>query len=66
MLQLHADVWGYPVMPTSYPQGEEMIDKVVNEVMSKPWLPLPIGLKLPLIDTIQHEFQPTKGSHHRR
>ncbi|KAK4363351.1 hypothetical protein RND71_018592 [Anisodus tanguticus] len=27
--------------------GEEMIDQVVNEVMSNTWLPLPLGLKPP-------------------
>ncbi|CAN4076028.1 unnamed protein product [Withania somnifera] len=60
--ELQADVWGYPVGPSSlgscptYPQGEEMIGNVVNEVMSNPWLPLPLGLKLPSIDIILPEL----------
>ncbi|XP_060178429.1 transcription activator GLK2-like isoform X1 [Lycium barbarum] len=101
MLQLHADVWDYPVMPpfpgssSSNPQnasgfssaeadwmqsnmrnsipekyfdvhpGEELIDNLVKEVMSKPWLPLPLGLKPPPIDTILHELQPINGLHYR-
>ncbi|GFZ16574.1 CheY-like two-component responsive regulator family protein [Actinidia rufa] len=35
---------------------EEVIDKVVNEAISKPWLPLPLGLKPPSIDSVLTEL----------
>ncbi|CAI8609462.1 unnamed protein product [Vicia faba] len=38
-----------------YPE-EEIIDKVVTETMSKPWLPLPIGLKPPSMDSVLTEL----------
>ncbi|CAL5197878.1 unnamed protein product [Lathyrus oleraceus] len=38
-----------------YPE-EEIIDKVVTEAMSKPWLPLPIGLKPPSTDSVLTEL----------
>ncbi|KAL5064183.1 hypothetical protein RYX36_025920 [Vicia faba] len=38
-----------------YPE-EEIIDKVVTEAMSKPWLPLPIGLKPPSMDSVLTEL----------
>ena len=37
-------------------QEEEVIDKVVNEAISKPWLPLPLGLKPPSIDSVLTEL----------
>lgn len=37
-------------------QEEEIIDKVVTEAMSKPWLPLPIGLKPPSTDSVLTEL----------
>lgn len=37
--------------------AEEVIDKVVKEAMSKPWLPLPLGLKAPSVDAILVELQ---------
>lgn len=54
-------------------QAEEVVDKVVKEAMSKPWLPLPLGLKPPSMDTVLSElssqgisgiipFSSTKGS----
>ncbi|XP_057449711.1 two-component response regulator-like APRR2 isoform X2 [Lotus japonicus] len=56
----------------NYP-AEEVVDKVVKEAMSKPWLPLPLGLKPPSMDTVLSElssqgisgiipFSSTKGS----
>ncbi|CAK8562624.1 unnamed protein product [Lathyrus sativus] len=39
----------------NYPE-EEIIDKVVMEAMSKPWLPLPIGLKPPSTDSVLTEL----------
>ncbi|XP_058764969.1 two-component response regulator-like APRR2 isoform X2 [Vicia villosa] len=38
-----------------YPE-EAIIDKVVTEAMSKPWLPLPIGLKPPSTDSVLTEL----------
>ena len=52
-------------------QGEEVIDKVVKEAISKPWLPLPIGLKPPSIDSVLAELSrqgistiPPPNGHH--
>ncbi|KAL8150571.1 hypothetical protein V2J09_020379 [Rumex salicifolius] len=36
--------------------GEEVIDTVVKEAISKPWLPLPIGLKPPSTDSVLAEL----------
>ncbi|XP_057520318.1 two-component response regulator-like APRR2 isoform X2 [Amaranthus tricolor] len=51
--------------------GEEVIDKVVKEAISKPWLPLPIGLKPPSIDSVLAELSrqgistiPPPNGHH--
>lgn len=37
-------------------QAEEVIDKVVKEAISKPWLPLPLGLKPPSADSVLAEL----------
>jgi len=37
-------------------QAEEVIDNVVKEAISKPWLPLPIGLKPPSTDSVLAEL----------
>nr|QSD99641.1 MYB family transcription factor [Melilotus albus] len=39
----------------SYP-AEEVVDKVVKEAITKPWLPLPIGLKPPSMDSVLDEL----------
>ncbi|KAM6557439.1 hypothetical protein CsatB_004458 [Cannabis sativa] len=36
--------------------AEEVIDKVVKEAISKPWLPLPLGLKPPSTDSVLYEL----------
>ncbi|GAB4857787.1 Two-component response regulator-like [Ancistrocladus abbreviatus] len=36
--------------------GDEVIDKVVKEAISKPWLPLPIGLKPPSTESVLAEL----------
>ncbi|KAL6175951.1 hypothetical protein ACLB2K_052589 [Fragaria x ananassa] len=36
--------------------AEEIIDKVMKEAMSKPWLPLPLGLKLPSTEGVLAEL----------
>ncbi|XP_008784681.2 two-component response regulator-like APRR2 [Phoenix dactylifera] len=38
-------------------QAEEVIDSVVKEAMSKPWLPLPLGLKPPSTDSVLAELR---------
>lgn len=37
-------------------QDEEMIDQVVKEAISKPWLPLPLGLKPPSAESVLAEL----------
>lgn len=37
-------------------QAEEAVDNAVKEAISKPWLPLPIGLKPPSIDSVLAEL----------
>lgn len=37
-------------------QAEEVVDKVVKEAMSQPWLPLPLGLKPPSMDSVLAEL----------
>ncbi|XP_019444992.1 PREDICTED: two-component response regulator-like APRR2 isoform X1 [Lupinus angustifolius] len=36
--------------------AEEVVDKIVKEAMSKPWLPLPLGLKPPSADSVLAEL----------
>ncbi|XP_019238859.1 PREDICTED: two-component response regulator-like APRR2 isoform X2 [Nicotiana attenuata] len=36
--------------------AEEVIDKVVKEAITKPWLPLPLGLKPPSTESVLHEL----------
>ncbi|KAI5655857.1 hypothetical protein M9H77_33044 [Catharanthus roseus] len=36
--------------------AEEVIDKVVREAISKPWLPLPLGLKPPSTESVLNEL----------
>uniref|UniRef100_A0A2P2M018 Uncharacterized protein n=1 Tax=Rhizophora mucronata TaxID=61149 RepID=A0A2P2M018_RHIMU len=46
-------------MPQNSPDlhpAEEVIDKVVQEAISKPWLPLPLGLKPPSTDIVLSEL----------
>jgi len=37
-------------------QAEEVVDKVVKEAVSKPWLPLPLGLNPPSTDSVLAEL----------
>ncbi|KAG5149908.1 hypothetical protein JHK82_016789 [Glycine max] len=39
-----------------YP-SKECIDAAIGDVLSKPWLPLPIGLKAPALDSVMSELQ---------
>ncbi|MED6223917.1 Two-component response regulator-like [Stylosanthes scabra] len=47
------------IMPQSSPElhlADEVVDKVVKEAISKPWLPLPLGLKPPSTDSVLAEL----------
>ncbi|KAF5188372.1 Two-component response regulator-like aprr2 [Thalictrum thalictroides] len=37
--------------------SKESIDAVIGDVLSKPWLPLPLGLKPPALDSVMGELQ---------
>lgn len=37
--------------------SKECIDAAIGDVLSKPWLPLPLGLKAPALDTVMSELQ---------
>ncbi|KAM7525389.1 hypothetical protein LguiA_015291 [Lonicera macranthoides] len=45
-----------PQHPYDFYPAEEVIDKVVKEAISKPWLPLPLGLKPPSTDSVLTEL----------
>lgn len=60
------DQQGYPTPPAvqSKPHppfdlhpSKESIDSAIGDVLAKPWLPLPIGLKPPSMDTVLVELQ---------
>ena len=38
-------------------QSSESIDAAIGDVLSKPWLPLPLGLKPPSVDSVMGELQ---------
>ena len=38
-------------------QSKESIDAAIGDVLSKPWLPLPLGLKPPSSDSVLGELQ---------
>ncbi|KAI4333920.1 hypothetical protein L6164_018671 [Bauhinia variegata] len=37
--------------------SKESIDAAIGDVLSKPWLPLPLGLKAPALDSVMGELQ---------
>ncbi|KAL2328179.1 hypothetical protein Fmac_021606 [Flemingia macrophylla] len=37
--------------------SKECIDAAIEDVLSKPWLPLPLGLKAPALDSVMSELQ---------
>ncbi|CAI8617387.1 unnamed protein product [Vicia faba] len=37
--------------------SNESIDAAIGDVLSKPWLPLPLGLKAPALDSVMSELQ---------
>ncbi|PNY13916.1 two-component response regulator APRR2-like protein [Trifolium pratense] len=63
--------FGMPQNSFDHYPAEEMVDKVVKEAITKPWLPLPIGLKPPSMDSVLDEltkqgipFSKSKASKH--
>lgn len=38
-------------------QSSESIDAAIGDVLTKPWLPLPLGLKPPSVDSVMGELQ---------
>ncbi|GMH22609.1 hypothetical protein Nepgr_024452 [Nepenthes gracilis] len=54
--QYIAGSFGMPHNSADFLPGEEVIDKAVKEAISKPWLPLPIGLKPPSTEGVLAEL----------
>lgn len=46
----------FPFFCFTYCKAEEVVDKVVKEAISKPWLPLPLGLKPPSTEGVLAEL----------
>ncbi|WJX40819.1 glucokinase [Trifolium repens] len=42
--------------PFDFHPSKESIDAAIGDVLSKPWLPLPLGLKAPAIDSVMGEL----------
>lgn len=40
-----------------YVQSKESIDAAIGDVIRKPWLPLPLGLRPPSMDGVMVELQ---------
>ncbi|XP_065876660.1 transcription activator GLK1-like [Euphorbia lathyris] len=43
--------------PCDFHPSKEIIDAAIGDVLSKPWLPLPLGLKAPSLDGVLGELQ---------
>ena len=43
-------------MRTNAMQSKESIDAAIGDVLVKPWLPLPLGLKPPSLDSVMSEL----------
>ncbi|KAF5729677.1 two-component response regulator-like APRR2 [Tripterygium wilfordii] len=48
--------YGMPENSFEHYPAEEMVDKVVKDAISKPWLPLPLGLKPPSTECVLAEL----------
>ncbi|MED6167719.1 Two-component response regulator-like, variant 2 [Stylosanthes scabra] len=48
--------YGTPPSSFEHYPADEVVDKVVKEAISKPWLPLPLGLKPPSTDSVLAEL----------
>lgn len=46
-----------PHPPIDFHPSKESIDAAIGDVLSKPWLPLPLGLKPPSVDGVMVELQ---------
>lgn len=46
-----------PQPPSDVHPSKESIDAAIGDVLSKPWLPLPLGLKPPSTDSVMSELQ---------
>ncbi|KAG8386848.1 hypothetical protein BUALT_Bualt03G0191700 [Buddleja alternifolia] len=46
-----------PKAPFDFEPSKESVDAVIGDVLSQPWLPLPLGLKPPSIDSVMVELQ---------
>ncbi|XP_060189461.1 transcription activator GLK1 [Lycium barbarum] len=46
-----------PKPPCDFHPSKESIDAAIGDVLSKPWLPLPLGLKPPAVDSVVGELQ---------
>ncbi|KAL2476723.1 Transcription activator GLK1 [Abeliophyllum distichum] len=46
-----------PQLPLDFHPSKESIDAAIGDALSKPWLPLPLGLKPPSIDSVMVELQ---------
>ncbi|KAJ8532124.1 hypothetical protein K7X08_012047 [Anisodus acutangulus] len=46
-----------PKPPCDFHPSKESIDAAIGDVLSKPWLPLPLGLKPPAVDSVLGELQ---------
>ncbi|CAL5342672.1 unnamed protein product [Camellia sinensis] len=46
-----------PHPPSDFHPSKESIDAAIGDVLGKPWLPLPLGLKPPSIDSVLGELQ---------
>ncbi|GLT91184.1 hypothetical protein SLE2022_090840 [Rubroshorea leprosula] len=53
---IHCSSTSIPQNSFDYQLEEEVIDKVVKEAISKPWLPLPLGLKPPSAESVLAEL----------
>ncbi|XP_051124798.1 probable transcription factor GLK1 [Andrographis paniculata] len=46
-----------PRPPADVHPSKESVDAAIEDVLSKPWLPLPLGLKPPAVDSVMLELQ---------
>ncbi|KAK4484460.1 hypothetical protein RD792_007043 [Penstemon davidsonii] len=46
-----------PRPPSDVHPSKESVDAAIGDVLSKPWLPLPLGLKPPSVDSVMGELQ---------
>ncbi|XP_022945207.1 two-component response regulator-like APRR2 isoform X2 [Cucurbita moschata] len=55
-VDVHDKSYGIAPSPVDLQLADEEIDKVVKEAISKPWLPLPLGLKPPSTESVLSEL----------